>query len=185
MLQLASLAFPPHSHPHPPTSPSVPAAFKKPMLKPTSTSKPNRSADSAEKELAEVRPYPQLRYILNPTSAKECTRRTTHSFGSGWGGSGRAVPLVLGVFSHDSAFSPPPQPLMDDAGQVEAPSLNASGVAAAVVTAAFAGATEHLIAKGTRDEVSAPAAPQLKSASTLESDTSKLVAEVQYVERSK
>lgn len=154
------------------------------MLKPTSTSKPNRSADSAEKELAEVRPYPQLRYILNPTSAKECTRRTTHSFGSGWGGSGRAVPLVLGVFSHDSAFSPPPQPLMD-AGQVEALSLNASGVAAAVVTAAFAGATEHLIAKGTRDEVSAPAAPQLKSASTLESDTSKLVAEVQYVERSK
>lgn len=92
---------------------------------------------------------------------------------------------MLGVFSHDSAFSPPPQPLMDDAGQVEAPSLNASGVAAAVVTAAFAGATEHLIAKGTRDEVSAPAAPQLKSASTLESDTSKLVAEVQYVERSK
>ena len=92
---------------------------------------------------------------------------------------------MLGVFSHDSALSPPPQPLMDDAGQVEAPSLNASGVAAAVVTAAFAGATEHLIAKGTRDEVSAPAAPQLKSASTLESDTSKLVAEVQYVERSK
>ena len=74
---------------------------------------------------------------------------------------------------------------MDDAGKVDALSLNASGVAAAVVTAAFAGAIAHLIAKGTRDEVSGPAAPQLKSTSTLESDISKLVAEVQYGERSK